>query len=119
MPEPLFCVVLHSDLLAQLRLCVYLHAQTPCRVVGIPRSRAELEAVFAKTPVELIICGGTFRQPGAKSLRAELRGRGLPVVRLRHHDRPRSLAWLLCRLIRLPAATALNTRMGENHGGLQ
>ena len=98
MTEPLFCVVLHSDPLAQLHLCVYVHAHTPYRVVGIPRSRAELEAVFAKARVDLVICGGAFRLAEAKSLRAELRGRGLPVVLLRHHDRPRSLAWLRQRL---------------------
>ena len=94
MTEPFLCVVLHSDLLAQLHLCVYLHAHTPYRVVGIPRSRADLEAVFAKTRVDLVICGGAFRLAEAKSLRAELRGRGLPVVLLRHHERPASVAWL-------------------------
>ncbi len=86
MTEPLFCVVLHSDPLAQLHLCVYVHAHTLCRVVGIPRSRAELEAVFTKTRVDLVICGGAFRLAEAKSLRAELRGRGLPVVLLRHQS---------------------------------
>ena len=101
MTEPLFCVVLHSDLLAQLHLCVYLHAHTPYRVVGIPRSRAELHDVFAKTRVDLVICGGALRQPGAKTLRAELRRRGLPLLLLRHHDRPASLAWLRQRLARL------------------
>lgn len=98
MTEPLFCVLLHSDLLAQLHLCVYLHAHTPYRVVGIPRSRAELEAVFTKTRVDLVICGGTFRQSEAKVLRAELRGRSLPVVLLRHHDRPASVPWLVRRI---------------------
>ena len=63
--------MLHSDLLAQLHLCVYLHADTPYRVVGIPRSRAELEAVFTKTRVDVIVCGGAFRRAEAKSLRAE------------------------------------------------
>ena len=100
MTEPLLCLLLHSDLLAQLHLCVYLHAHTPYRVVGIPRSRAGLEAVFTKTRVDVIVCGGAFRQLGAKELRAELRGRGLPVVLLRHHDRPLSLLWLRQRLER-------------------
>lgn len=102
MTEPSLCVVLHSDLLAQLHLCVYLHAHTSCRVVGIPRSRADLEAVFAKTRVDVIICGGEFRQLGTKALRAELRGRGLPVVLVRHHDRPASLTWLRRHLIHPP-----------------
>ena len=100
MTEPLFCVVLHSELLAQLHLCVYLHAHTPYQVVGIPRSRAELEAVFAKTPVDLVVCGGAFRKPEAKALRTELRRRGLPILQLRHHDCPTSLAWLRLRLAR-------------------
>jgi len=119
MTEPLLCVVLHGDLVVQLHLCAYLHSHTPCRVVGIPRSRAELDEVFAKTRVDVIVCGGSFRLAGTKALRAELRRRGLPAVLLRHHDRPTSLAWLLRRLTRLPAATPLDTRMGENHGGLQ
>lgn len=96
-----FCVLLHSDLLAQLHLCVYLHAHTPYRVAGIPRSRAELDEVFAKTRVDLIICGGAFRLAGTKALRAELRRRGLRLLLLRHHDRPTSLAWLQQRLARL------------------
>ena len=86
MTEPLFCVLLHSDPLAQLHLCVYVHAHTPYRVVGIPRSRAELEAVFTKTRVDVIVCGGAFRRAEAKSLRAEWRGRGLPVVLLRYRS---------------------------------
>ena len=94
MTEPLFCVVLHSDPLAQLHLCVYVHAHTLYRVVGIPRSRAELDEVFAKMRVDLVLCGGAFRQLGTKELRAELRGRGLPLVVLRHHDRSASMAWL-------------------------
>jgi len=94
MTKPLFCVVLHSDPLAQLHLCVYVHAHTPYRVVGIPQSRAELEMVFTKTRVDVIVCGGAFRQLGAKELRAELRRRGLYLLLLRHHDRPRSLEWL-------------------------
>lgn len=97
-----FCVVLHSDPLAQLHLCVYVHAHTPYRVVGIPRSRAELDEVFTKTRVDLVICGGAFRQLGTKELRAELRRRGLPVVLLRHHDRPASLTWLRRHLVHPP-----------------
>ncbi len=73
MTEPFLCVVLHSDLLAQLHLCVYLHAHTLYQVVGIPRSRAELEAVFSKTRVDVIVCGGAFRLMEAKSLRAASR----------------------------------------------
>ena len=110
MNEPLFCVVLHSDLLAQLHLCVHLHALTPYRVVGIPRSRAELEAVFTKTRVDVIVCGGAFRQLETKELRAELRGRGLPVVLLRHHDRPTSLAWLRLRLARYTPRLSISHR---------
>lgn len=102
MTEPSLCVVLHSDLLAQLQLCVYLHAHTPYRVVGIPRSSAELNEVFAQTRVDLVICGGAFRQLGTKALRAELRRRGLPVVLLRHHDRPASLTWLRRHLVHPP-----------------
>lgn len=100
MTSSLFCVLLHSDPLAQLNLCVYLHAHTPYRVVGIPRSQTEFDEVFAKTRVDLVICGGAFRQPGAKALRAELRRRGLRLLLLRHHDLPRSLAWLRRRLAR-------------------
>lgn len=80
MTKPHHCVVLHSDPLAQLHLCVYLHANTLYRVVGIPRSRAALEAVFTKTTVDLILCGGRVPAGGAKAVRAELRLRGLPVV---------------------------------------
>lgn len=98
MTEPLFCVLLHTDFLAQLHLCVYLHTHTPYRVVGIPRSCAELDEVFAKTRVDVIVCGGVFRQVEAKSLRAGLRRRGLPVVLLRHHHRSLSLEWLRRRL---------------------
>lgn len=101
MTEPLFCVVLHSDPLAQLHLCVYVYAHTPYRVVGIPRSRAEFDEVFAKTPVDLVICGGAFRLAGTKALRAELRRRGLPLLLLRHHDRPSSMEWLRRRLVRM------------------
>ena len=101
MTEPLFCVLLHSDPLAQLHLSAYVHAHTPCRVVGIPRSRADLEAVFAKTRVDLVICGGAFRQLGAKPLRAELRRRGLRLLVLRHHNRPASLGWLRQRIARM------------------
>ncbi len=100
MTEPLFCVLLHSDPLAQLHLCVFLHAHTPYRVVGIPRSHAELEAVFTKTRVDLVICGGAFRTADAKALRVELRRRGLPILLLRHHDRPASVAWLGRRIAR-------------------
>jgi len=108
MSEPILCVVLHSGLLAQLHLCVYLHAHTPCRVVGIPRSRADLDAVIAKTRVDLIICGGAFRLAGAKALRAELRRRGLPILPLRQHDRPISLAWLRQRLERCTPRPAVH-----------
>jgi len=110
MTESLFCVVLHSNPLAQLHLCVYLHAHTPYRVVGIPRSREDLEALFPKTPVDLVICGGAFRTADAKALRAELRGRGLPVVLFRHHDRPASLEWLWRRLVHRASVTGLNSR---------
>ena len=112
MTEPILCVVLHSELLAQLQLCVYLHAHTSCRVVGIPRSRTDLEAVFAKARVDVIVCGGAFRQLGTKALRAELRRRGLRLLLLRHQDRPRSLTWLRRRLVHLPAATSHYARLG-------
>ncbi|MEQ2006987.1 MAG: hypothetical protein ABMA26_09315 [Limisphaerales bacterium] len=107
MTKPHHCVVLHSDPLAQLHLCVYLHAHTPYRVVGIPRSRTALETVFTKTTVDLILCGGAFRLAGAKALRAELRRRGLPVLLLRHHDRLASLEWLRRRLGRTGAKRAV------------
>lgn len=57
--------------------------------------------MFAKTRVDLVICGGAFRLAWTKALRAELRLRGLRLLLLRHHDRPRSLAWLRQRLARL------------------
>lgn len=107
MKKPHHCVVLHSDPLAQLHLCVYLHANTLYRVVGIPRSRGDLDKVFAKTGVDLLLCGGAFRLVGAKALRAELRRRGLPVLLLRHHDRPASLAWLRQRIARTGAKGAV------------
>ena len=110
MSELILCVVLHSGLLAQLHLCVYLHAHTPCRVAGIPRSRAELDEVFMKAPLEVILCGGAFRMPGAKALRAEVRRRGLPVLLLRHHDRPTSLAWLRLRLARCTPLLSIRHR---------
>lgn len=100
MTKPLLCVLLHSDPLAQLHLAVYLHAHTAYRVVGIPRCREDLEALFAKTPVDLVIGGGAFGLVGAKALRAELRRRDLPVLLLRRHDRPESLEWLRRRLAR-------------------
>lgn len=105
MTRPPHCVVLHSDPLAHL--CVYLHANTLYRVVGIPRSRAALEAGFTNTTVDLILCGGAIRLVGAKALRAELRRRALPVLLLRHHDRPASLAWLRRRLRRAGAKGAV------------
>ena len=100
MTEPLLLALLHSDPLAQLHLAVYLHAHTPHRVVGIPRSPADLAALFTKAPMDFILCGGAFRLAEAKALRAELRRRGLPVLLLRHHDRPTSLTWLRQRLTR-------------------
>lgn len=113
MTEPLLFALLHSDPLAQIHLAVYLHAHTPHRVVGIPRSRADLETLFTKAPVDFIVVGGAFRLAGAKALRAELRRRGLPVLLLRHHDRLTSLAWLRLRLARCtPLLPVRHRRLG-------
>lgn len=78
-------------------------------MVSTLRVHAELEAVFAKPRVDLVICGGAFRLVAAKFLRPELRRRSLPVVLLRHHDRPLSLAWLRQRLGR--GAPLLSARL--------
>ena len=101
MTTSLYCAVLHGDFLAQIQLCAYLHAHSEHLVVGIPQSREELEALFRKVRVEVVVCGGQFREPCVKLLRAELLRRGLRVVVLRHADRQTSQEWLRQRLNRI------------------
>ena len=107
MTTPLYCAVLHGDFLAQIQLCAYLHAHSEHLVVGIPQSREELEALFRKVRVDVVVCGGQFSEPCVKLLRAELRRRGLRVVVLRHADRQTSVMWLRRRLDRACVSCAV------------
>ena len=100
MTTSLHCAALHSEFLAQIQLCAFLHAHSNHLVVGIPHSPEELDALFRKVRVDVVICGGRFREPSDMALRAEFRRRGLRVVLLRHTDRRTSLEWLRRRLNR-------------------
>ena len=90
----------HPDGLVRLRLTVALQAGTAVRVVVLARSATELLTALEQVPVDRVVCGGDYARRSAKELRRELWRRGLPVVTVRHPERPASQQWLCMRCAR-------------------
>ncbi len=103
----------HSDRLAQLhRCCLYLHAHTPYRVVGIPRSREDFEELFTTTRADLIASRACSDSPG-RGRWAQNCGRvACPSFYCSTTTVQGVSPVLLRRLIRPAEVTELNTRIG-------
>ena len=97
MNQPIRIVLCHPDGLVRLRLTVALQAGTAVRVVVLARSATELLIALEQVPVDRVVCGGDYARRSAKELRWELWRRGLPVVTVRHAERPASQQWLRVR----------------------
>ena len=90
----------HPDGLVRLRLTVALQAGRAVRVVVTARNATELLTALERVPVDRVVCGGDYACRSAKGLRLELWRRGLPVVTVRHPERPASQQWLRVRCAR-------------------